>query len=567
MFFKNNNNIKLFTKHSYHLIDPSPWPLLIFSSVFMLTVGLVTWMHSFKGGWTLLIIGLFLMIYIMSVWWRDVIREATFEEQHKVIVRRGLRFCMILFIVSEIMFFFAFFWAFFHSSLSPVFNIGGVWPPKSIVPVTLSEIPLSNTFLLVSSGATVTWGHYAIVTKAKKHITLLITIGLALLFIALQGLYYTDAPFINISDSTFGSCFYMTTGFHGFHVLVGTIVVCLIILKLYQANNRLFFFFVSGGFLLIFFVSFFGTIVWAVFSSLAIKPIISASQVLPAAMQHEVVGPTITIATTSSSMSINDCTAISSVASDTYDFPPYFSIKKEYVHNSLFMITVGLFFFFVFGGDAPNGGSSVVETAVSAGGGVCFQNLENKTWLLLHAAPDAYISIIGVSTALKIFEYAYAGRRNRNNIDLIDLRRASDFETAELRITPYNRGPEEVYTEAFNQFINSPDMPTIYNYFKQEVCQRRGDCTDTIWILFQPQCHTISIIAISALSQITELTTLKQVYKHLSVVRYQEQNFLRQVVFENRRGPDWLFNTMADLVMNTENDLPSVVEFLLMMST
>ena len=290
---------------------------------------------SFKGGWTLLTIGLFLMIYIRSVWWRDVIREATFEEQHKVIVRRGLRFGMILFIVSEIMFFFAFFWAFFHSSLSPVFNIGGVWPPKSIVPVTLSGIPLSNTFLLVSSGATVTWawGHYAIVTKAKKHtiLKLLITIGLALLFIALQGLEYTDAPF-NISESTFGSCFYMTTGFHGFHVLVGTIVCLIIILKLYQANDRLVFFFVSGGFLLIFFVSFFGTIVWAVFSSLAIKPIISASQVLPAAMQHEVVGPTITIATTSSSMSINDCTAISSVASDTYDF--YFcKLNKETVHT------------------------------------------------------------------------------------------------------------------------------------------------------------------------------------------------------------------------------------------
>jgi cytochrome c oxidase subunit 3 len=88
----------------------------------MLTIGLATWMHNFIGGWALLLNGLFLMLYIMSVWWRDIIREATFEEQHKITVRRGLRFGMILFIVSEVMFFFAFFWAFFHSSLSPVFK-------------------------------------------------------------------------------------------------------------------------------------------------------------------------------------------------------------------------------------------------------------------------------------------------------------------------------------------------------------------------------------------------------------------------------------------------------------
>lgn len=226
MFLKNNRNLTLFTKHAYHLIDPSPWPLLTSSGVFMLTVGLVAWMHNFTGGWLLLVNGLFLMLYIISIWWRDVIREATFEEQHKITVRRGLRFGMILFIISEVMFFFAFFWAFFHSSLSPVFNIGGVWPPKSILPVTLSGIPLTNTFLLLSSGATVTWSHHAIVTKAKKHtiLAILITIGLALLFTALQGLEYTDAPF-NISDSVFGSCFYMTTGFHGFHVLVGTIAL------------------------------------------------------------------------------------------------------------------------------------------------------------------------------------------------------------------------------------------------------------------------------------------------------------------------------------------------------
>jgi cytochrome c oxidase subunit 3 len=226
MLLKNNKNLVLFTKHHYHLIDPSPWPLIASSALFMITIGLVAWMHHVKGGWLLFLNGFVLILCVVAVWWRDVIREATFEEQHKIAVRRGLRFGMILFIVSEVMFFFAFFWAFFHSSLSPVFNIGGVWPPKTIVPIALSGIPLTNTFLLLSSGATVTWGHHALVTKAKKHTILAIfcTILLAFLFTALQGLEYTDAPF-NISDSIFGSCFYMTTGFHGFHVLIGSIAL------------------------------------------------------------------------------------------------------------------------------------------------------------------------------------------------------------------------------------------------------------------------------------------------------------------------------------------------------
>ena len=159
----------------------------------------------------------------MFTWWRDIVREATFEEQHTFSVQRGLRLGMILFIVSEIMFFFAFFWAFFHSSLSPAFNLGGVWPPEAIQTIQTSGIPLTNTFILLSSGATVTWAHHALIVRAKKQalISLIFTLILATLFTALQGMEYVDAPF-NISDSVFGSCFYMATGFHGFHVFVGT---------------------------------------------------------------------------------------------------------------------------------------------------------------------------------------------------------------------------------------------------------------------------------------------------------------------------------------------------------
>jgi cytochrome c oxidase subunit 3 len=212
------------TKHSYHLVDPSPWPLVASLGVFMLTTGSVLYMQKFIGGGSLLLTGLVLIIYVMFTWWRDIIREATFEEQHTFAVQRGLRLGMILFIVSEIMFFFAFFWAFFHSSLSPTFNIGGVWPPLGIMPIKTLSVPLTNTVFLLTSGATVTWSHHAAVVRAKKHslIALILTLNLALLFTGLQVFEYYDAPF-TISDSVFGSCFYLTTGFHGFHVFVGTI--------------------------------------------------------------------------------------------------------------------------------------------------------------------------------------------------------------------------------------------------------------------------------------------------------------------------------------------------------
>lgn len=214
------------TTHQFHLVDPSPWPLFAALGAFMFTTGMVLYMHRMLGGWALLTNGLVLILYVMFVWWRDVVREATYEEQHSFVVQRGLRLGMVLFIVSEIMFFFAFFWAFFHSSLSPVHNIGGVWPPKSVLAMDTYTIPLTNTVLLLSSGATVTWSHHAIVLNSKRQtlIALIFTLILAIFFTYFQGLEYVSAPF-NISDSVYGSCFYMATGFHGFHVFVGTIAL------------------------------------------------------------------------------------------------------------------------------------------------------------------------------------------------------------------------------------------------------------------------------------------------------------------------------------------------------
>ena len=228
---KNYSNYKLTylkTKHSWHLVDPSPWPFVTSIVVFMFFTGNVMYMHRYIGGSEVAILGLVGILLVMYLWWRDIVREATFEEQHTSAVQRGLRLGMVLFIISEVMFFFAFFWAFFHSSLVPSPSIGGVWPPTSILPIDSLGIPLTNTLLLLSSGATVTWAHHAITSRSKKQsvISLLLTIILAIVFTMFQVLEYCEAAF-TISDSVFGSCFYMATGFHGFHVFIGT--VCLFV--------------------------------------------------------------------------------------------------------------------------------------------------------------------------------------------------------------------------------------------------------------------------------------------------------------------------------------------------
>jgi cytochrome c oxidase subunit 3 len=221
------------TTHSYHLVDPSPWPLVAALGAFMLTTGLVLYMHRYTGGWDLFLRGFVIILYVMYTWWRDVVREATFEEQHTFPVQRGLRLGVLLFIVSEVMFFFAFFWAFFHSSLSPAVSIGTVWPPLAIIPIEAYSIPLTNSFILISSGATVTWAHHALILRSKKQtlIALILTVVLAVIFTLLQVLEYTEAPF-NISDGIYGSCFYMTTGFHGFHVFIGTMALFVSLIRI-----------------------------------------------------------------------------------------------------------------------------------------------------------------------------------------------------------------------------------------------------------------------------------------------------------------------------------------------
>jgi len=220
--------------HPFHLVDPSPWPIVTATAAFGTTTGGVMFFHGYIGGQFLMSLSLCFLVFMMFTWWRDVVREGTFEGQHTKPVEYGLRMGMVLFIVSEVMFFFAFFWAFFHSSMAPSIEIGGVWPPLGIETFSPWEVPLLNTLILLTSGATVTVCHNALIVGEKAIATqsLIVTIVLATVFTGFQAYEYCHATF-TISDSVYGSTFFMATGFHGFHVFIGTCFLSVCLYRLY----------------------------------------------------------------------------------------------------------------------------------------------------------------------------------------------------------------------------------------------------------------------------------------------------------------------------------------------
>nr|BBO25388.1 cytochrome oxidase subunit 3 [Linckia laevigata] len=226
-------------QHPYHLVDQSPWPLTGAISALMMTSGLILWFHTNSN--LLLIFGGILLLLTIINWWRDVVREATFQGYHTLPVNNGLRYGMILFITSEVCFFFAFFWAFFHSSLAPTVELGVTWPPTGINPINPFLVPLLNTAVLLSSGVTVTWAHHSILSKNRNEAIqgLFLTILLGVYFTALQAWEYYDSSF-TIADSVYGSTFFVATGFHGLHVLIGTtfLSVCFLRLITFHFSNQ-----------------------------------------------------------------------------------------------------------------------------------------------------------------------------------------------------------------------------------------------------------------------------------------------------------------------------------------
>jgi cytochrome c oxidase subunit 3 len=208
----------------YHLLDRSPWPIISALSAMVFVLGIIMFFNRIFMGLFLLYFGLFILLAVVILWFRDIVRESTFRGQHTIVVQRGLKIGFILFIMSEVMLFFALFWSFFHVSLSPAVELGCYWPPVGIVTLNPWGFPLLNTFLLLCSGASITCVHYSIILDKKSLVWTyyLFTIFLGFFFILVQVYEYITAPF-NITDSVYGSIFYMLTGLHGLHVQIGII--------------------------------------------------------------------------------------------------------------------------------------------------------------------------------------------------------------------------------------------------------------------------------------------------------------------------------------------------------
>ncbi len=219
--------------HDYHLVDPSPWPIIGATGALLLTGGTVMWMHGHGLGEWLMLLGFITIIFVMFRWWRDVLSES-YKGDHTKVVAHGLRVGMGLFITSEVLFFFAFFWAFFWAALHPPMLVATSWPPEGIEPIPAFDIPFLNTMILLLSGATVTWAHHAIKEGDQRtgFKALAITVALGIIFTSLQAYEYFHAfhEGLTLRSGVFGSTFFMATGFHGFHVIVGTtfLLVCTI---------------------------------------------------------------------------------------------------------------------------------------------------------------------------------------------------------------------------------------------------------------------------------------------------------------------------------------------------
>ncbi|MBM3517188.1 MAG: cytochrome c oxidase subunit 3 [Alphaproteobacteria bacterium] len=220
--------------HPYHMVEPSPWPALGAVAAGASAIGAILFMHDVTV-WVMLI-GFALVLYTMFVWWRDVVREAH-TNFHTAAVQVGLRYGMALFIASEVMFFVAWFWAYFNSSLFPAEAIGGTWPPEGVLTFDPWGLPFLNTLILLASGTTVTWAHHALREGNRNGLIagLWLTVILGLCFTGIQAYEYAHAAF-GFREGIYGSTFFMATGFHGFHVIVGTAFLIVNLIRAYRGH-------------------------------------------------------------------------------------------------------------------------------------------------------------------------------------------------------------------------------------------------------------------------------------------------------------------------------------------
>nr|QWW21164.1 cytochrome c oxidase subunit 3 [Arion ater ater] len=217
----------------FHLVEYSPWPIIASTVMLSMPLGFISYTRF--NSLNLLIMAMVAMTFISGMWWRDIIRESTYQGHHTSYVVSGLKMGVALFILSEVCFFFAFFWAYFHSSLAPAIEVGSVWPPVGVTTLSTFSVPLLNTSLLLLSGVSITWSHHALESGHMKSsmFGLLITCLLGVYFTYLQYSEYSEASFA-ISDGIYGSVFYVATGFHGLHVIIGVTFLLVNLVRMYK---------------------------------------------------------------------------------------------------------------------------------------------------------------------------------------------------------------------------------------------------------------------------------------------------------------------------------------------
>ena len=230
------NKIKTNFEHQpFHLANLSPWPLYTSILTFQLLLSFILFFHNYKNATVSIYFSIIILTYVILNWFHNIVVESTYQGNHTKKVQSGIKMGMILFITSEIMFFFSFFWTFFHSSLAPSIWIGSIWPPAGIEIISLWHLPFLNTVILLSSGVSLTWSHRALLNKSIYPAIsgLLITILWGLAFTFLQYIEYKNTSF-SINDSIYGSIFFLLTGFHGFHVILGTMLLIVCLIRLYN---------------------------------------------------------------------------------------------------------------------------------------------------------------------------------------------------------------------------------------------------------------------------------------------------------------------------------------------